>query len=105
QAPRALPRRPAAASFAQKSLSINLDTHVREEQDDLEVSPFEARLPLRSPRAVSLTAKLRIERHEGSPSSARFSPLPRGLTFCPTHRTARQGPQRFQAATLEPDSL
>jgi len=96
---------PAAAPFAQKSLSINLDTHVREEQDDLEVSLFEARLPLRSPRAVSLTAKLRIERQEGSTSSARISPLTRGLTFCPTHRTARQGPQRFQAATLEPDSL
>jgi hypothetical protein len=31
---------PAAALFAQKSLSINLDTHVREGQDHLEVSPF-----------------------------------------------------------------
>jgi hypothetical protein len=31
---------PAAALFAQKSLSISLDTHVREGQDHLEVSPF-----------------------------------------------------------------
>src|SRR5712692_718454 len=94
-----------SAPFAQMSLSILLDTHVREEQDHLEVSPVEARLPLPSPRAVSLTAKLRIERQEGSTSSARFSPLPRGLTFCPTYRTARLSPQRFQATTLEPDSL
>jgi hypothetical protein len=85
--------------------SINLDTHVREEQDHFEVSPFEARLPLRSPRAVSFSAKLRIERQEGSASSARFSPLARGLTFCPTYTTARPSPQRFQSATLEIDSL
>jgi hypothetical protein len=94
-----------AAPFAQKSLSILLDTHVREEHDHLEVSPFAARLPLSTPRAVSLTPKLRIERQEGSTSSARFSPPARGLTFCPTYGTARQGPQRFQAAILEPDAL
>jgi hypothetical protein len=52
----------AAAPFAQKNLSILLDTHMLKEQDDVEVSPFEARLPLRSPNAVSLKAKLRIER-------------------------------------------
>src|SRR5712664_1963998 len=91
--------------FAQKSLSILLDTHVREEQHHLEVSPFDARLPLPSPRAVSLTVKLRRERQEGSASSARFSPPPRGLTFYPTYATARPRPQRFQPATLEPDSL
>src|SRR5260370_35803379 len=78
----------AAAPFAQKYFSINLDTHVPEEQDHLEVSPFQASLPLRSPRAVSLTVKLCFERHEGSTSSARFSPLTRGLTF--GRCTARQ---------------
>ena len=81
-----------AAPFAQTSLSILLDTHVREGQDDLEVSPFPARLPLRRPRAVSFTVKLRIERQEGSSSSARFSPLPRGLTFCPTYYATRPRP-------------
>ena len=50
--------------------SINLDTHVREAQHQLEVSPFEARLPLRTPWAVSLTSELPIERQEGSTSSA-----------------------------------
>ena len=39
-----------AALFAQKSSSINLDTHVREGQDHVEVLPFKARLPLPSPR-------------------------------------------------------
>src|ERR1700682_4306421 len=86
-----------AAPFAQTSLSILLDTHVREGQDDLEVSPFPARLPLRRPRAVSFTVKLRIERQEGSSSSARFSPLPRGLTFCPTYCATRPRPEWFQA--------
>ena len=81
----------AAAPFAQKHCSIPLDTCFREAHDDFVVSPFEARPPLRSPRAVSLTVRLRIERQEGSTSSARFSPLTRGLTFCPTHRTARPG--------------
>jgi len=57
-----------ASPFAQKSLSINLDTHVREEQHHVEVSPFAARLPLGSPWAVSLIAKLRFERQEGSTS-------------------------------------
>jgi hypothetical protein len=52
----------AAAPFAEKNLSILLDTHMLKEQDDVEVSPFEARLPLRSPNAVSLKAELRIER-------------------------------------------
>jgi hypothetical protein len=42
------------SSFAQKSFSILLDTHTLREQDHVEVSPFEARLPLRSPKAVSL---------------------------------------------------
>ncbi len=52
----------AVAPFAQKNLSILLDTHTLEEQDHLEVSLFEAKLPLRTPNAVSLKAKLRIER-------------------------------------------
>src|SRR5882762_2540003 len=81
-----------ATSFAQKSPSILLDTPACEEQHDLEVSPFAARLPLRRPRAVSFTVKLRIERQEGSSSSARFSPLPRGLTFCPTYCATRPRP-------------
>src|SRR5712691_11928446 len=58
-----------------ESFSILLDTHVREEQHYVEVSPFAARLPLRTPRAVSLAPKLRIERQEGSTSSAPISPL------------------------------
>jgi hypothetical protein len=52
----------AAARFALKNFSILLDTHILREQARGEVSPFEARLPLRSPSAVSLLAKLRIER-------------------------------------------
>jgi hypothetical protein len=52
----------AAARFAQKNSSILLDTHILREQARAEVSPFEARLPLRSPSAVSFKAKLRIER-------------------------------------------
>jgi len=42
-----------ASPFAHKSVSINLDTHVREEQHHVEVSPFAARLPLGSPWAFS----------------------------------------------------
>jgi hypothetical protein len=52
----------AAARFARKNSSILLDTRIREEQDHIEVSSFAARLPLRSPNAVSLKAKHRIER-------------------------------------------
>jgi len=65
------------------NLSIVLDTHTREEQDHVEVSPFEARLPLRSPKAVSLKVKLHIERKEGTtcplfiPSSAALPPVRR----------------------------
>ena len=51
-----------AAPFAQKNFSILLDRCILGEQDRAEVSPFEARLPLRSPSAVSLKAKLRVER-------------------------------------------
>jgi len=51
----------AAARFAQKNLSILLDTHIFREHARVEVSPFEARLPHSSPSAVSLKAKLRIE--------------------------------------------
>src|SRR6266700_4220732 len=75
----------AATPIAQKYFSINLDTCVPEEQRQLPVSPLQARLPLRSSRAVSLSVKFRIERQEGSTSSARFSPLARGLTFCPMY--------------------
>src|SRR5260370_14812812 len=96
---------PLTAPFAQKYFSINLDTHVREEQHHLDVSQFQAKLPLRPPRAVSLTPKLRTERQEGSTSSARFSPLPRRLLFYPIQRTAHSGPQRFQTTTFEHDSL
>ena len=69
--------------FAQKSFSILLDTHTLREQDHVEVSPFEARLPLRSPKAVSLKVKLHIERKEGTtcplfiPSSAALPPVRR----------------------------
>ncbi len=52
----------AAAPFAQENLSILLDTQALEEQDHAEILPFAARLPLHSPNAVSLKAKLRIER-------------------------------------------
>ena len=51
----------AAGRFAQKNFSILLDTHILREHSRVEVSPFEARLPLRGPSAVSLKAKLRIE--------------------------------------------
>jgi len=61
--PRAVPRsafvfdladfRIAATPFAQKSFSILLDTHILGEQDRAEILPLEARLPLRSPSAVS----------------------------------------------------
>ncbi len=52
----------AATPFAQENLSILLDTRTLGEQAHVEFSPFEVRLPLRSPTAVSLKAKLRIER-------------------------------------------
>ena len=90
-----------AARFAQKNFSILLDTHILGEQARGKVSSFEARLPLRSPRAVSLTVKLCFERREDSTSSAPFSPLPRDLTYCPIQRTARPRPQRFHATTLD----
>src|SRR3977135_3728088 len=61
------------SSFAQKSFSILLDTHTLREQDHVEVSPFEARLPLRSPNAVSLKVKLDIERKRGDNLPAFFS--------------------------------
>lgn len=54
--------RTAAARFPQKNFPIVLDTHARGEQDHADVSQFGARLPLRGPRAVSLTVKLRVER-------------------------------------------
>ena len=46
------------SSFAQKNVSIVLDTNTHGEQDDYAVSPIIARLPLRSPSAFSLRAKL-----------------------------------------------
>jgi hypothetical protein len=48
--------------FAQRKFSILLDTRTLEEQYQVEVSLFEARLPLLSPFAVSIKDKLRIER-------------------------------------------
>jgi len=54
-----------AALFAQRNISILLDTHPCEEQYHFEVSRFEAKLPLLSPFAVSLKDKLRIERQSG----------------------------------------
>jgi hypothetical protein len=45
-----------------KNFSIVLDTQTWGEQDRVEFSPFEVRLPLRSPKAVFVEAKLRIER-------------------------------------------
>ena len=98
-------RKPVAALFAQKSLSILLDTRVCEEQHHLEVSPLRARLPLGSPRAVSLIAKLRVERQEGSTSSASFSPLPRDLTLSdPTDCTPKTAavPRHNTRARLAP---
>src|SRR5207245_6489281 len=66
-----------AARFAQRNVSILLDTHILREQPRVEVSPFEARLPLRSPSAVSLLAKLdrkstRLNSSHGSISYAVF---------------------------------
>jgi hypothetical protein len=52
----------ASLFLLKKKFSIVLDTHTLGEQDHVEVSPFEARLPLRSPNAVFVEAKLRIER-------------------------------------------
>ena len=51
-----------AARFAQKNFSILFDIHILREQARVEVSPLEARPPHPSPSAVSLKAKLRIER-------------------------------------------
>ena len=56
-----------------RNYSIVLDTHTLGEQDHVVVSPFKARLPLPSPNAVSLAAKFRVERFEGSASSIPFS--------------------------------
>src|SRR6266513_1957211 len=95
----------AAAPFAQKSSSINLDTQGCEGQDHVEVLPFKARLPLPSPRQFVEQLSSASSAKRSSTSSARFSPPARGLTSCPTYRTARPGPRRFHAATLEPDSL
>jgi hypothetical protein len=50
------------SSFAQRKVSIVLDMHVQREQHHRAVSPIGARLPLRSPSASSLRAKLNIER-------------------------------------------
>src|SRR5260370_40684922 len=82
-----------------------MDSCAADEQLHLEFSPFDASIPLRSPRAVSLSVKFRIERQEGSTSSARFSPVARGLTFCPMYCATRPRRQWFQATTLEYDSL
>jgi hypothetical protein len=51
--PRALLPESAAGPFAQKNLSILLDTHTLREQARAGISPFEARLPHPSPNAVS----------------------------------------------------
>ena len=75
------------SSFAQKSFSILLDTHTLREQDHVEVSPFEARLPLRSPNAVSLKVKLHIERKEGTTCPLLF---PRVRPLPPVRRTGLQ---------------
>ncbi len=48
-----------------RKLSILLDTSALEEQYQLEVSLFAARLPLLSPLAVSLRDRLRIVRQQG----------------------------------------
>ena len=56
-----LPRVPLAGNeslVVQKKVSIVLDTHIHVEQDDYAVSLIIARLPLRSPSAFSLRAKL-----------------------------------------------
>jgi hypothetical protein len=72
----------------QKGFSILLDTHTLGEQDHFEVSPFEARLPLRSPKVVSLKVKLCIERKEGRICSLAFYSLEWGLP--PVRRTGLQ---------------
>src|SRR6266403_1440131 len=95
---------PSRRSFAQKSSSINLDSHVREGQDHFEVLPFKARLPLHSPRQfveqLSSEAPHRAPRGQyvlGSFFSARAGPnLLSDVQNC-TPRTA--------AVPLEPDSL
>jgi hypothetical protein len=58
--PSEIEMRSGRRSFAQKNSSIVLDTHTLWEQDHVEVSPFEARLPLPSPNAVSIKATHRI---------------------------------------------
>src|SRR5437870_4855597 len=58
---RRLPTLPERLCEIAENSSILLDIHILREQARREVSPFEARLPLRSPSAVSLIAKLRIE--------------------------------------------
>src|SRR3989442_3654314 len=70
----------AAAPFAQRNLSILLDTQVLEEQDHAQISPFAARLPLHSPHAVTLKANLRIEPYEARPFSLPFYSLDRSPT-------------------------
>ena len=72
-----------AAPLHRRVFRFSLTLTSLREQDHVEVSPFEARLPLRSPKAVSLKVKLHIERKEGKtcplfiPSSAALPPVRR----------------------------
>ncbi len=71
----------AAGRFAQKNLSIVLDTHAPGEQDDGEVPQFGARLPLASPNAVSLKTSSASSAKKGRTYSVPFYSLARGATL------------------------
>jgi hypothetical protein len=94
-----------ALALCQKKLSILLDTHSHKEQDHVDVSRFEAKLPLRSAKVVSLKAKHRIEREDPEPT--RFFLVPSRGAHPPVRRTGSAHPrrQRFQVTPLKPESL
>src|ERR1700674_1300886 len=94
-----------AAHLAQKNLSILLDTPTLGEEDHVEVSPFEVKLPLRNPNAVSLTASPASSAKKGGTYWVPYPSSARGSTSCPTYRCAHPRRQRFQATPLCSDSL
>jgi SnoaL-like polyketide cyclase len=88
-----------------KEVSIVPDTHTLSEQDHLEVSPLETRLPLRSPNLVSLKAKHRIEFSEGRTTSVPFYLLCAGLTHLSDVRVCIPETPAALVTPLKPDSL
>ncbi len=85
--------------------SIALDRPIPGEQAHLEVSPLEARLLPRKPRVVFQRVVVRIQRQEGSTSSAAFFTFVQGQASCPTYRIARPLPAAVQGTLLQPDPL